>query len=197
MAGLQETCFEECQRVTEGLLLLSGGVVQGAHHEHEDEWKSTASAHSSGIAKADYYGTKSNSVTRTVSKGADIKNRAHGSATARSTQPLYEPKWVEDKWGGWKEELYKFGEESSLSKSTAESKSDINEEGGIDNKADTTMKAEVVGYLDAKATGSADAKAFAKIWKKKDDHKDDPKIWKKKKPAKKWTKKEKKWTKKG
>ena len=66
------------------LLLLSGGVVQGAHHEHEDEWKSTASAHSSGIAKADFYGTKSNSVTRTVSKGADIKNRAHGSATALS-----------------------------------------------------------------------------------------------------------------
>ena len=180
------------------LLLLSGGVVQGAHHEHEDEWKSEANAHSSGTAIANVYGTESHSRTSTLSKGADIKNRAHGSATARSTQPLYEPKWVpKGKWGGWKEELVKFADETSLSKSTAESKSDIDEEGGIDNKAGTTMKAEVVGYLDAKATGNADAKAFAKIWKKKDDHKDDPKIWKKKKPAKKWTKKEKKWTKKG
>ena len=178
------------------LLLLSGGVVQGAHHEHEDEWKSEAVAHSSGTAHADYYGTESNSRTRTESKGADIKNRAHGSATARSTQPLYDEKWVHGKWGDWKE-LYKFGEDSSLSKSTAMSKSDIDDEGAIDNKADTTMKAVVVGNMAAKATGGADAKAFAKIWKKKDDHKDDPKIWKKKKPAKKWTKKEKKWTKKG
>merc|ERR1712060_840150 len=159
------------------LLLLSGGTVQA------DEWKSTASAHSSGYAVAGPGGTKSNSVTKTVSKGADIKNKATGSATAMSTYPVYE--YYYDPW--WKEEYKEYvRDDTSRSVSTAESKSNIDEAGKIDNDAKSTMKATVEGDMVAKATGSADAKAYAKIYKKKDDHADDPKIWKKRKPTKKW-----------
>merc|ERR1719356_2006275 len=74
------------------LLLSGGGTVQA------DEWKSTASAHSSGYAIAGPGGTKSNSVTRTVSKGANIKNKATGSATAMSTYPVYEYYYYEPWW---------------------------------------------------------------------------------------------------
>merc|ERR1712060_833581 len=169
------------------LLLLSGATVQA------DEWKSVATAHSSGYAVAGPSGTKTDSVTKTKSKGSDIKNKAMGSATAMSTYPVYD--YYYDWWG--KEHKEYVGDDTSKSMSTAMSKSNIDEAGKVDNNADSTMKAVVMGDMTAKATGSADAKAYAKIYKKKDDAaddtEDDTKIWKKKKPTKKWKRPVRRW----
>merc|ERR1711920_1073704 len=191
------------------LLLLSGATVQA------DEWKSVATAHSSGYAVAGPSGTKTDSVTKTKSKGSDIKNKAMGSATAMSTYPVYD--YYYDWWGKEEHDEHDeheeheehehdheeylvaeyVGDDTSKSMSTAMSKSNIDEAGKVDNNADSTMKAVVMGDMTAKATGSADAKAYAKIYKKKDDAaddtEDDTKIWKKKKPTKKWKRPVRRW----
>merc|ERR1711920_1045928 len=190
------------------LLLLSGATVQA------DEWKSVATAHSSGYAVAGPSGTKTDSVTKTKSKGSDIKNKAMGSATAMSTYPDYD---YYDWWGKEEHDEHDeheeheehehdheeylvaeyVGDDTSKSMSTAMSKSNIDEAGKVDNNADSTMKAVVMGDMTAKATGSTDAKAYAKIYKKKDDAaddtEDDTKIWKKKKPTKKWKRPVRRW----
>merc|ERR1712083_375639 len=144
----------------------------------DDEWKSVATAHSSGYAVAGPSGTKTHS---------DTKTKSMGSATAMSTYPVYD--YYYDWWG--KEHKEYVGDDTSKSMSTAMSKSNIDEAGKVDNNADSTMKAVVMGDMTAKATGSADAKAYAKIYKKKDDTEDDH--WKRRKPTRKWKRPVRRW----